>query len=221
VLTGRLTGDQLFEISRIAEELGDGNLRTTIQQNFLFPNVPQANVDKVVKAVEDLGLTTQPSVFRRAAISCTGNEFCNLALTETKGLLKEIVDHVEKTVDLDELIRININGCPNDCGHHHIGDIGLQGCLVKQGPGQTVEGYDIALGGRLGQNSRFVRAIRRKVPATEAKFAIENLLNNYANVKVEDEDFSDFVDRHSDDELAALMNTTFAEGAPELAGVAH
>jgi sulfite reductase beta subunit-like hemoprotein len=212
ILTGRLTDVQLSEIARISEIYGDGNLRTTIQQNVLFPNVPQANVDPVIKALEAIDLQTSPSTFRRAAIACTGNEFCNLALTETKGLLREIVDHVEQTVAMDELIRINLNGCPNDCGHHHIGDIGLQGCLVKQGGGVVLEGYDLALGGRLGRDAKFVRAIRRKVPSSEIKYAIENLLNGYSAAKDDEEDFSDFVDRHSDDELAALMKTTFAEG---------
>jgi precorrin-3B synthase len=212
ILTGRLTDAQLYEIARIAETYGDGNIRTTVHQNIILPNIPKDSVDAVVKALEAIGLPTSPSTFRRAAIACTGNEFCNLALTETKGLLKEIVDHVEKTVDLDELIRINLNGCPNDCGHHHIGDIGLQGCLVKQGGGVTVEGYDLALGGRLGASAKFVRAIRRKVPSTEVKYAIENLLKGYIDSKDTEEDFGDFVDRHSDEELANLMKTTFAEG---------
>ncbi len=220
ILTGRLSDDQLYEIARIAETYGDGNIRTTVHQNILLPNIPTANIDHVVKALETIGLPTSPSTFRRAAIACTGNEFCNLALTETKGLLKEIIDHVEKTVDLEELIRINLNGCPNDCGHHHIGDIGLQGCLVKKGGGVSVEGYDLALGGRLGQDARFVRAIRRKVPATEVKYAIENLLKGYVEAKDAEEDFSDFVDRHSDEELALLMKTEFAEGVdPEPAVV--
>jgi sulfite reductase beta subunit-like hemoprotein len=127
----------------------------------------------------------------------------------------QIVEHLEKTVALDELIRINLNGCPNSCGQHHIGDIGLQGCLVKQGAGKpTVEGYDISLGGRLGADSKFVRAIRRKVPATEVKFAIANLLNGYVENRDADDDFADFVDRSPDDVLAALMQTTFAEGVP-------
>ena len=145
-------------------------------------------------------------------MACTGNEFCNLALTETKKLIVEIVEHLEQTVSIDEPIRINLNGCPNSCGQHHIGDIGLQGCLVKQGGGVSVDGYDVSLGGRLGADSRFVRAIWRKVPATNVKFALENLLNGYVEAREEEDDFSDFVDRHSDEELAALMKTTFAEG---------
>ena len=213
ILSGRLRAEQVYEAARIAEEYGQGLIRTTNQQNLLFSDIELANVDKVQKALEAAGLTIQASPFRRAAVACTGNEFCNLALTETKGLITEIVQHLENTVSLDEPIRINLNGCPNSCGQHHIGDIGLQGCLVKQGAGVTVEGYDVSLGGRLGADSRFVRPIWRKVPATDVKYALENLLNGYVEKREPEDDFSDFVDRHSDDDLAALMKTPFAEDA--------
>lgn len=212
VLSGRLNAEQVYEAARIAEEFGQGLVRTTNQQNLLFSDIPQQHVDTVQKALESAGLVIEASPFRRAAVACTGNEFCNLALTETKKLIVEIVEHLEKTVSIDEPIRINLNGCPNSCGQHHIGAIGLQGCVVKQGGGVTVDGYDVALGGRLGADSRFVRAIWRKVPATNVKFALENLLNGYIEQREEEDDFSDFVDRHSDEELANLMKTSFAEG---------
>lgn len=216
VLSGRLTADQVAEAARIAEEFGDGYVRTTNQQNFLFSGIPAEKVEEAARLLEGQGYQVRGlSPLRRAAVACTGNEFCNLALTETKQLIVQIVEHLESTVALDELIRINLNGCPNSCGQHHIGDIGLQGCLVKQGPGQTVDGYDISLGGRLGEGAKFVRPIWRKVPATDVAVAIENLLNNYSEQKEAEEFFGDFVDRHTNEELAALMKTEFAEGAPE------
>jgi sulfite reductase beta subunit-like hemoprotein len=213
VLTGRMTDEQVYTAARIADEYGAGEVRTTNQQNLLFPGIPDANVDEVVGLLEAAKLEVNPSPFRRVSIACTGNQFCNLALTETKNLLFEIVEHLESTVSMDEMIRINLNGCPNSCGHHHIGDIGLQGCLVKQGPGQTVDGYDVSLGGRLGAESKFVRPIWRKLPATKVKYALEHLLNGYMETRVEDDDFGSFVDRHSNDELADMMKTAFAESA--------
>ena len=212
VLSGRLTAEQVFRAAEIADEFGAGNVRTTNQQNLLFPHVPEAKIDAAVQALEAAGLEPNASPFRRVAVACTGNEFCNLALTETKRLIVDIVEHLEKSVALDEAIRINLNGCPNACGQHHTGDIGLQGCLVKQGPGRVVDGYDVSLGGRLGADSKFVRPIWRKLPATEVKFALENLLNGYIEKRDDDEDFSGFVDRHQDDELAAMMKSAFAEG---------
>ncbi len=212
ILSGRMIDEQVAIAARIADEFGKGIVRTTNQQNLLFSDIPQSKVDQVQKLLAQTGLAVEASSFRRVAVACTGNEFCNLALTETKSLIIEIVEHLEKTVSIDEPIRINLNGCPNSCGQHHIGDIGLQGCVVKQGAGVSVEGYDVSLGGRLGADSKFVRPIWRKVPATNVKFAIENLLNGYVEEREEEDDFSTFVDRHSDEELAALMKTTFAEG---------
>lgn len=213
ILSGRLSADQVAESARIAAEYGKGIVRTTNQQNLIFSDIPQAQVDSVQEALVAAGFAIEASPFRRAAVACTGNEFCNLALTETKRLIVDIVEHLENTVSIDEPIRINLNGCPNSCGQHHIGDIGLQGCLVKQGKGVTVDGYDVSLGGRLGADSKFVRPIWRKVPATNVKYALENLLNGYVEQREEDDDFSDFVDRHSDEELAGLMKTAFAEDA--------
>lgn len=221
VLTGRMTDEQVTAAANIAEKYGNGTLRTTNQQNLLFPNIPQSKIEDAQRALLDGGLTFQASTFRRAAVSCTGSEFCNLAITETKKLLIDIVDHLEQTVSLDEALRINLNGCPNSCGQQHIGDIGLQGCLVKTPGAATVEGYDISLGGRLGRNSKFVRPIHRKVPATQIKFALEHLLKGYIELRDEDDDFGDFVDRHTDVELADLMKTAFAEGVssePVVAG---
>lgn len=215
ILGGRMQAEQVYEAARIADLYGDGTVRTTNQQNLLFPNIDSAKADEVAKALESVGLVVHASPFRRAAVACTGNQFCNLALTETKQLIVEIVEHLEETVVLDEPIRINLNGCPNSCGQHHVGDIGLQGCLVKQPGGVTVEGYDISLGGRLGADAKFVHAIWRRVPATEVKTAIANLLGSYAEKKEDGDNFSSFVDRTPDDELAAMMKTEFAEAATE------
>lgn len=211
VLSGRIRAEQMLAVASLAEEFGQSILRTTNQQNLLIPYVPTQRVDTLLNELQKVGLPYKASPFRRAAAACTGNEFCNLAITETKQLIVEIVEHLERTVPLDEPIRINLNGCPNDCGQHHIGDIGLQGCLVKVGD-EKVEGYDIALGGRLGRDARFVRPIWRKVPANQVKYALERLLNNYLVLRDPEEDFSDFVDRHTDEELASLMQVRFAEG---------
>ena len=204
VLTGRMTGDQIIEAARLAAEYGDGSIRTTNQQHFLIPFVPKHNVEALTDGLSKNGFPVKGSPSRQAAVACTGSEFCNLALTETKLLMREIVDHLDATVSIDEPLRINLNGCPNSCGQHHVGDIGLQGCLVQAGTGK-VDGYDISLGGRLGRDAKFVRPIKRKVPATDVAAAIENLLKGYMAEKDPEEDFSAFVDRHSNEELGTLL----------------
>lgn len=215
VLTGRLSADQMIAAADIADRYCAGVLRTTNQQNLIFPNIAQDDLAEAQQAIRDAGFRWEVSPFRKSAIACTGTEFCNLAITETKLRLKEIVAHLEQTMVWDEDIRINVNGCPNACGQHSIGDIGLQGCLAKVGH-ERVEAYDICLGGRLGAGAKFTRAIERKVPATKVKFALENLLKAFQRTRTDDEDFSLWVDRHTDGELGeALGLHLLAEADPD------
>jgi len=204
VLTGRLSAERMIAAADIADRFCGGFLRTTNQQNLLFPNIPADDLEEAKEAIARAGFQWDVSPFRREAIACTGNEFCNLAITETKHRLREIVEHLEGQLPWEEPLRINLNGCPNSCGQHHIGDIGLQGCLARV-DGQQVEAYDICLGGRLGPRAQFTRPIQRKVPAGKVKYALANLLRAYRAEKREGEDFSAFVDRHTDDELGRML----------------
>jgi sulfite reductase beta subunit-like hemoprotein len=205
VITGRITAEQAFAAAEIAERYCEGNLRTTNQQNFLFPNIAEAELKEACAAIRDAGFDWDKSEFHRGAVSCTGSEFCNLAITETKARLREIVAHLEERLGWNEPIRIHLNGCPNSCGQHHIGDIGLQGCLARLQDGTQVEAYDVCLGGRLGADAQFVRPISRKVPADKVKYALANLLGAYQGSHSQEENFGQWVDRHSDDELGAFL----------------
>ncbi len=204
VLTGRLTAEKMIAAADVADQFCDGVLRTTNQQNLLFPNIAEEDLEEAKRALKAAGYQWDVSTYRRASIACTGIEFCNLAITETKHLLTEIVDHLESTLPIDESIRINLNGCPNACGQHFVGDIGLQGCKARVGTEQ-VEAYDVCLGGRLGVDAKFTRPISRKVPATKVKYALENLLRSYQEERTDDENFALFVDRHTDEELGSRL----------------
>lgn len=205
VITGRVTADQMFEVADIAERYCDGAIRTTNQQNFLFPNIHEDKMAEAQEAIRQAGFIWEVSEFHKGAVSCTGNEFCNLAITETKGRLREIISYLEQEMLWDEPIRIHLNGCPNSCGQHHIGDIGLQGCLARLTDGTQVEAYDICLGGRLGADSKFVRPISRKVPADKIKYALENLLHAYRANRHSSETFGQFVDRNTNDTLGEFL----------------
>lgn len=204
ILTGRMTFDMMFAAAAIADRFCGGSLRTTNQQNLLFPNVPTEDLEEAKFALRASGFEWRVSPFRKAGIACTGTEFCNLAITETKHRLTEIVSHLEEKLEWDEPIRINVNGCPNSCGQHHVGDIGLQGCLARVN-GEQVEAYDVCLGGRLGANAQFTRPISRKVPADKVKYALENLLLAYQTDRTDDENFTLFIDRHTDEELGGFL----------------
>jgi sulfite reductase beta subunit-like hemoprotein len=216
ILTGRVRTQNLRDLMEIADRYASGEIRTTHMQNILIPNVPDENLDFALEALKDAGFQWEGHSTRRGAIACTGIEFCNLAITETKDRMIQIVNHLENRVPFDRNIRINMNGCPNGCAQHAIGDIGLQGCKARV-PGQKeqVEAYDIHLGGALGKNRSFTHAIHRKVPADKVAFALENLLNAFNRTKQGDEEFNDWVRRHTDEELDGYLGVETIIGAPD------
>jgi sulfite reductase beta subunit-like hemoprotein len=216
ILTGRVTGTQLRDLAAIAERFGGSEVRTTHMQNMLLPNVPDENLDLALEALKAAGFQWEGHSVRRGAIACTGIEFCNLAITETKARMIQIVTHIENRVSFDRNIRINMNGCPNGCAQHAVGDIGLQGCKARV-PGQKeqVEAYDIHLGGALGKHRSFTHAIHRKVPAEKVGFALENLLTAFNSTKQGTEEFNTWVRRHTDEELDAYLGVETILGAPD------
>lgn len=216
VLTGRVQGEQIRALAAISERYGSGEVRTSHMQNLLLPNVPDENVDLALADLRDAGFSWEGHPVRRGSIACTGNEFCNLAITETKQRMIQIVGHLETRVPFDRNLRINMTGCPNSCAQHSVGDIGLQGCKARI-PGQTeqVEAYDIHLGGALGKDRSFTRAIHRKVPAYNVAYALENLLNAFNRTKLDGEEFNAWIRRHDDATLDTYLGVETIIGAPD------
>ncbi|MDX1932473.1 MAG: hypothetical protein SFU56_07695 [Capsulimonadales bacterium] len=217
VLTGRVRGEQLKNLAEIADKYAGGEIRTTHMQNLLLPNVPDENLPAALDALKASDFRWEAHSVRRGAIACTGNEFCNLAITETKARMIGIVNHLENRVAFDRNLRINMTGCPNSCAQHSVGDIGLQGCKARvPGQAEQVEAYDIHLGGALGRNRSFTRAIHRKVPAEKVQFALENLLQAFNRTHNDGEEFNDWVRRHTDAELDAYLGVETIIGPPDV-----
>ncbi len=205
VIAGRLRSEQIEEIADIAEELGSGEIRLTVMQSFALVNVPDANVPQVLERLEKIGLSVEVSAIHKGIVACTGIEFCNLAVTETKARASHMVALLDQSVQWkdSEFFRINVNGCPNSCGQHWIADVGLLGCQKKV-DGVVVEQFDIFLGGALGDNARFNRRIKR-LSAEEVPAAIAKLAAAFEGGKQGSESFAQWVERHSDEELEVLF----------------
>jgi ferredoxin-nitrite reductase len=98
-------------------------------------------------------------------VSCTGIEFCNLAVAETKNRMLALVEELEAQSGwYKDKIRIHFSGCPSSCGQHQIADIGFRGARTKVG-GEMVDAYDAFIGGRLGANRRFNDLLKGKIIA--------------------------------------------------------
>lgn len=178
---GRMTTDQMRGLAKVAAECGDGQIRMTVWQNFIFSGVPDAKVAEVEARVEALGLTVKAAGIRSGLVACTGARGCKFAASDTKGHAMIIADHVERTVPaLDVPVNVHLTGCHHSCAQHYIGDIGLIGAkVVVSEEGDTVEGYDIVVGGGFAENPKIGTEIWKAVKAEDAPTRVEALLNAY------------------------------------------
>ena len=129
-------------------------LRTTVSQNLLFVDVPNSKAADLARELGAIGLHVEGSSFWRGAIACTGTEFCKLAITETKGFTRWLVDELEERLpQFDQQLQLHVTGCPNSCGQHWIADIGIEGKKIKQ-DGQLIDAYYFCLGGAVGTACR-------------------------------------------------------------------
>ena len=184
---GRTSGSQLQRVAALAAEYGAGRVSTTAQQGLVLLGVPDSSVDALVTELEADDLRVLPTRFRRGVLACTGLEFCKLAIVETKARSVDLYTELEKRLpDFDEPITINVNGCPNSCARFQTGDIGLKGSIVD-----GVEGFQVHLGGRLGEDAGLGRKSRGlKVTADDAPEYVERLLRTYLEHRTPGEKFA-------------------------------
>jgi len=205
VLRGRISAQQLHAAADLADRFGSGELRATGMQNLLLINVPRANVEALARELGAIGLRVEGSPFWRGAISCTGTEFCKLAITETKSFTRWLVEELEQRVpEFDQQLKLHVTGCPNSCGQHWIADIGLEGKRIKH-QGRLVDAYYFCVGGAVGQYQRFARPIGYRCAATDVPEAIERLLRGFLAERYPDENLRAYFARFSDDELRAQL----------------
>lgn len=211
VLRGRLSGDQLEAAAELADRFGAGDLRTTVMQNLVLVNVPRANSAELARELTAIDLPVEGSHFWRGTVACTGTEFCKLAITETKGFARWLVDELETRLpQFDQQLKLNVTGCPNSCGQYWIADIGLEGKKIKH-EGKLVDAFYFAVGGALGQHAGIARTLGYRCPATQVPEAIERLLRGYLRNRLEEENLRAYFARHSDDELRGQLSGVDSE----------
>lgn len=196
VPVGRLNTDELLQLADLADTFGDGTIRTTMSQNIILSGVPDAKVSALLQASVLQRLTPTPKNFISRTMSCTGKEFCNLAIVETKQHAVSVAQYLDEHVQLDEKLRIHFIGCPNACGHKQLADIGLQGSLIKT-PEGMVEAFDIAVGGTLGggdhgPKAQFASPLKGRIKANHVAPVLEQLITFYKEQRYTDENFHEF-----------------------------
>jgi sulfite reductase (ferredoxin) len=211
VLRGRLTGDQLAAAADLAERFGRtetasiGELRLTTMQNLLLVNIPNANARELARELGHIGLHVDGSAFWRGGVACTGTEFCKLAITETKGFLRWLVDEMEERLPhFDQQLRLHVTGCPNSCGQHWIADIGLEGKKIRH-EGELTDAYYFCVGGSVGKHAGTARPVGFRTPAALVPDALERLLRRYLAEREPGQSLRAYFARHTDDELRATL----------------
>ncbi|MBT9462016.1 MAG: nitrite/sulfite reductase [Rugosibacter sp.] len=192
VAPGDATVAQMQTAADLADEYSFGELRVAHEQNLVLSDLPQKDLYAVWQKAKAAGLASANIGLLADMIVCPGGDFCSLANAKSLPIAAAI--H-ERFSDLDYLfdigeLELNISGCMNSCGHHHLGAIGILG-VDKKGE----EWYQITLGGAQGNAARIGEVIGRSFAATEIPDVIERMITTYLALRQEDESFGEAVAR--------------------------
>lgn len=205
VPVGQLTAKQLERIAYLADTFGTGEVRLTVWQNFIIPNVSESFVPSVCKELKKLGFDTNQSNLRSGFVACTGNRYCKFAASDTKGHAIAMMDYLDRRVKLDQPINVHFTGCAHSCAQHFMGDIGLLGTKVKL-QGESVEGYHITVGGGFGENRKVGRQIFSNISFNSLGTTLEAMMKGYLRMREGKESFHQFCNRHSVGQLQEVFS---------------
>jgi ferredoxin-nitrite reductase len=194
---GHLSPEQMRGLAEISRTLGDGDIRLTVWQNLLLSGIADQNVEAATRAIEALGLATSVSPLRAGLVACTGATGCRFAAAHTKENADEIAAWCDANVALDTPVNVHLTGCHHSCAQHYIGDIGLIGARVPiNDEGDTVDGYNILVGGGYGPEAAIARELFQNVKADDAPRTVAHILNVYLQQRSSQaESFADFAKR--------------------------
>lgn len=176
VPAGRLSPQECRDLADLADDYSGGEIRLTVEQNVILPNVDKARVDELLSEPK-LGAGSRfkvnPGYIEGNLVSCTGAQFCGLALIETKANAESIMKKLEEKVTVDRPIRIHWTGCPNSCGQVQVADIGIMGAPARKEDPETgkkvaVPGCNIFVGGRIGEDAHLaIDPYKKGIPLAE------------------------------------------------------
>ncbi len=214
---GDATAEQMDFVADLADKYSFGELRVTHEQNLVLADVKQADLFEVWQLAKSKGLATPNIGLLTDIISCPGGDFCSLANAKSipiAAAIAERFDDLDFQHDIGD-IELNISGCINACGHHHVGSIGVLG-VDKDGS----EWYQVSIGGAQGNNAAIGKIIGPSFSAGQMPEVIGRLLNVYVQNRFEDERFADTAQRLG---IAPFKEHVYATPIPagELVGEDH
>ena len=191
---GDITADQFRALAAIQRELG-ADVRLSNRQNVVYRGLTEAQLPVLYARLEAIGMARPGAELARDVVACPGADTCNIAVTQSRGLAKAIGSLLEAE-GLAEVggVRINISGCTNSCGQHHISDIGFFGA-ERRAHGRSAPGYQMLLGGYVGQEQIHFGDKALRLPAKNAAEAAARVVRRFNDERSAGEAFRTWMDR--------------------------
>ncbi len=188
---GRLTWDEFEGLALVARDYGGGHVRTTVSQNLILTDIPEAARYSVTHAIARYGLTFEPDTVTRNIVSCTGKQFCNIAVTETKGYSYRLIEELRRRkVQLND-IGLHKSGCPSSCANSYTADIGLKGTKIRRRL-RVVDAFDIYLAGGVGTTVQLGVPYKKAVPFDELANELEAVIGEFYRQRHVTENFAQY-----------------------------
>jgi sulfite reductase (ferredoxin) len=205
---GDASADQLRALADIARRFVKDTLRTTVEQNFLFRWISEADLPEFYKAITAIGLGAADAATIVDVTACPGTDTCKLGIASSRGLARELrVRLGEKSLQLDEAVknlRIKVSGCFNSCGQHHIADIGFYG-INRNVNGFQVPHFQVILGGKFHDNAGEYGVAIGAVPSKQIPQAVLAITEFFVRGRRKGESFQAFVGRIGKKEIKSLL----------------
>ena len=190
---GDATSEQMDAIADLADRYSFGEIRVGHEQNLVLPHVAQRDLPVLWEALDEIGVATPNVSLVSDIIACPGLDYCSLANTRSIPVAQELTRRFKNLDTQREIgrLHINISGCINACGHHHVGHIGILG-VEKNGQ----EFFQITLGGRADEKAELGTLLGPAVPYAEVADVVEDVVAAYVELRERpDELFVDTVKR--------------------------
>lgn len=172
---GRMYAPDMYEFARLADTYGNGDIRLTVEQNLLITNISDEQVPALLQEPLLQKFPANPDNLMRGLVSCTGNQFCPVAIVETKNRSLALTKQLSEDYHLPQVVRIHWSGCPNSCAQPQVADIGFTGCKTRKN-GKVVDGVDIYMGGTVGKDAHLGKCVMEKIPCEDLREVVGKLL---------------------------------------------
>jgi sulfite reductase (ferredoxin) len=191
---GDITVEQFRALAEIQRRF-DADARVTNRQNLVFRNLTEDQLPELFGALDAIGMAEPGAELVRDVVACPGADTCNLAVTQSRGLADEIGRQLEAAGLADTPgLRINISGCTNSCGQHHISDIGFHGA-ERRAHGKAAPGYQMLLGGHVGDAAVEFGQRATRLPAKAAAEAAVRVVRRFTDERQAGEAFNAWLER--------------------------